>query len=96
MIENALFKRIEDFPKIQNKGFQKLREQSDLLTELQVAKAEGDLEGLAFLDTARGVNPIVQKLPYNLQEKWIAQGSRYKQQHNVPFPLFSFFVDFVH
>ena len=42
--------------------------------ELQVAKSEGDLQGLAFLDTARGVNPIVQKLPYNLQEQWITHG----------------------
>ncbi|XP_066448142.1 uncharacterized protein [Eleutherodactylus coqui] len=95
VVENALFKRIEDFPKIPNKGFQKLRELSDLLMELEVAKGEGDLQGLAFLDTARGVNPIVQKLPYSLQEKWITQGSKYKQQHNVSFPPFSFFVDFI-
>lgn len=61
----------------------------------QVAKAEGDLLGLAFLDTARGVNPIVQKLPYNLQEKWVTLGSRYKQTHNVPFPPFSVFVDYI-
>ncbi|XP_040197421.1 uncharacterized protein LOC120930263 [Rana temporaria] len=95
VIENALFKRIEDFPKIANKVYSKLRDLSDLLMELSVAKAEGDLVGLAFLDTARGVNPIVQKLPYNLQEKWVMHGSRYKQTYNVPFPPFNVFVDFV-
>ncbi|XP_075707313.1 uncharacterized protein LOC142741872 [Rhinoderma darwinii] len=95
VIESALFKRIEDFPKIANKGYTKLRELSDLLMELCVAKAEGDLVGLTFLDTARGVNPIVQKLPYNLQEKWVMHGSRYKQTYNVLFPPFNVFVDFV-
>ncbi|XP_077134864.1 uncharacterized protein LOC143788838 [Ranitomeya variabilis] len=94
-IENALYKRIDDFPKIANKGYQKLRELSDLLMEVYAAQAEGDLPGLAFLDTARGVNPIVQKLPYNLQEKWVSHGSRYKQAHKVPFPPFRVFVDFV-
>eukprot|EP00079_Xenopus_tropicalis_P026785 XP_012820751.2 PREDICTED: uncharacterized protein LOC101731053 [Xenopus tropicalis] len=96
VVENALFKRIDDFPKISNKGYQKLRELSDLLMELQVAKAEGDLPGLAFLDTARGVNPIVQKLPYNLQERWMVHGSKFKQTYNVTFPPFTVFVDFVY
>ncbi|KAE8628499.1 hypothetical protein XENTR_v10000047 [Xenopus tropicalis] len=96
VVENALFKRIDDFPKISNKGYQKLRELSDLLMELQVAKAEGDLPGLAFLDTARGVNSIVQKLPYNLQERWMAHGSKFKQTYNVTFPPFTVFVDFVY
>ncbi|XP_073435740.1 uncharacterized protein [Dendrobates tinctorius] len=95
VIENTLFKRVEDFPKISNKGYQKLRELGDLLMELQVAKSEGDLPGLALLDTSRGVNLLVQKLPYNLQERWITQGSKYKQRHGVLFPPFAFFVEFV-
>ncbi|KAM4014162.1 uncharacterized protein ACNLHF_004040 [Anomaloglossus baeobatrachus] len=95
-IEKALFKRIDDFPKISNKGLQKLRGLSDLLMEFQVAKCEENLQGLAFLDTARVVNPIVQKLPYNLQERWLTHGSTYKYKHGVPFPPFSVFVEFVH
>ncbi|XP_043105115.1 uncharacterized protein LOC122351832 [Puntigrus tetrazona] len=66
VIEDALFKRIDAFPKITNRDYSKLTKLSDLLMELQSAKAEGDLPGLAFLDTARGVNPIVQKLPFRL------------------------------
>ncbi|XP_073405354.1 uncharacterized protein [Dendrobates tinctorius] len=95
VIESALFKRIEDFPRIANKDYSKLRELTDLIMELCVAKAEGDLVGLTYLDTARGVNPIVQKLPYNLQGKWVTYGSKYKQAYNVPFPPFNVFVDFV-
>ncbi|XP_062413903.1 uncharacterized protein LOC134105319 [Pungitius pungitius] len=94
-VESALFKRLDAFPTIHNKDPQKLRELGDLLMEVLSAKAEGDLPGLAFLDTSRGVNPIAQKLPYNLQEKWINEGTRYKQQNRVPFPPFLFFVDFV-
>lgn len=93
-IESSLFKVLDRFPKIPNKAYQKLRELNHLLMELQVAKAEGDLQGFAFLDTARGFNPIVQKLPYNLQEQLITHGSKYKRHYNVPFPSFSV-VDFL-
>lgn len=63
--------------------------------ELQSAKDEEDLPGHSFLDTARGVNPIVQKLPFRLQEKWTAVGAAYKRQKQVSYPPFSCFVDFV-
>ncbi|XP_023812156.1 uncharacterized protein LOC111947642 [Oryzias latipes] len=95
VIEDALFKRIDTFPKITSKDYTKLRKFSDLLMEMQSAKAEGDLPGLAFLDTARGVNPIVQKLPFNLQERWISVGASYKRERGVSFPPFHVFVDFV-
>lgn len=48
-----------------------------------------------YLDTARGVNPIVQKFPFGLQQKCMMQGSHYKYTYGVPFPPFSFFVEFV-
>lgn len=95
VIEDALFKRVDSFSKIASKDYVKLRKFSDLLMEMQCAKAEGDLLGLSFLDTARGVNPIIQKLPYNLQEKWITVGTNYKRQNGVTYPPFSVFVDFV-
>ncbi len=95
VIEDALFKRIDAFSKIANRDYSKLTKLSDLLMELQSAKAERDLPGLAFLDTARGVNPIVQKLPFRLQEKWASVGSGYKRRNHVPYPPFAYFVDFV-
>ena len=95
MIEKALFDRLEKFPKVSNREPHKLRELGDLLQELASAQREGNLPGLACLDTARGLMPIVEKLPFSLQEKWIAHGSNYKARYQVYFPSFSYFVEFV-
>ncbi|KAK0154195.1 hypothetical protein N1851_003707 [Merluccius polli] len=94
-IEASLFKRLESFPRISYKDNHLLQELADLLLELQAAKNEGYLPGLSFLDTSRGINPIVEKLPNNLQEAWIKQGTRYKKEHNAIYPPFSYFVEFV-
>lgn len=45
---------------------------------LQSAQGAGYLAGLADLDPARGIGPIVEKFPNGLQEKWVLHGSRYK------------------
>lgn len=63
--------------------------------ELQAAKSEGTLLGLAYLDTARGISGIVQKLPFGLQEKWMSLGYAYKTQYKIAFPPFSVLVDFI-
>lgn len=54
-----------------------LLELADLLTEIEAAKSEGYLSGLSFQDTARGVNPIIEKLPHYLQEQRIVQGTHH-------------------
>lgn len=95
VIENALLKKIENIPKLSNKDNQKLLELGDILLELECAKADGCLPGLAYLNTPRGVNPIVEKLPTSLQDKWIVQGYRYKEDYQVAFPPFAFFSQFV-
>lgn len=95
VIEDTLLKKIEHFPRLTNKDNIKLRELSDILLELECAKQEGALPGLAYLDTPRGVKQIVEKLPFNLQEKWIAVGSRYKEDYRVAFPPFCVFSNFV-
>lgn len=92
---NALFSRIEALPKIQSRDSRKLQELADLLQELEIAKQDGKLCGLAYLDTARGVQPIVEKLPYQLQERWLSQGSKYKREYDVSFPPFYFFKEFI-
>ena len=51
--------------------------------ELLSAKNDGYLPGLSYLDTPRGINPIVEKLTMNLQEKWLSTGSRYKEHDAV-------------
>lgn len=94
VIEHALLQKLENFPRISNKDSQHLRELGDLLVEVESAKAGGHLPGLAYLDTTR-VNPIIEKLPYGLQERWVVQGSKYKETQHVSFPPFSYFVDFI-
>ena len=93
--ESALFKRLDCFPRLSSRENSKLRELSDLLLELLSAQTDGYLPGLSYLDTPRGINPIVEKLPQNLQDKWLSTGSRYKEHHRVCYPPFSFFVEFV-
>ncbi|XP_054872108.1 uncharacterized protein LOC129350233 [Amphiprion ocellaris] len=95
VVENALFKRLDNFPRLTNRDNVKLRELGDLLLELQVAKDEAYLPGLAYLDTPRGVKPIAEKLPTSLQDKWLHIGSKYKQKYDVSFPPFSYFVRFI-
>lgn len=95
VIESALFKRLDSFPRLSSKENIRLRELSDPLMELLSAKADKYLPGLSYLDTPQGINPIVEKLPLNLQEKWVSAGSRYKEHHKVCFPPFAFFVEFV-
>ena len=94
-IERALFDRLEDFPKVTYKDPHKLRDLGDLLLELEAAKMDGYLPGLSYLDTSRGVAPIVDKLPFNLQDKWASFGSKYKEKKNVAFPPFTVFADFI-
>ncbi|KAM4012184.1 uncharacterized protein ACNLHF_005218 isoform 1-T2 [Anomaloglossus baeobatrachus] len=94
-IEKALFKRLQDIPKINLKEVHKLQDLSDLLMELELAKRDPRLSGLCYLDTAHGVNPIVVKLPYSLQEKWATSVSRYKRMNDVTFPPFIQFCKFI-
>ncbi|XP_056410980.1 uncharacterized protein LOC130352649 [Hyla sarda] len=95
VIEDALLKRIENYPRMTNKDNQKLRGFGDLLLEIEAAKSSGYLPGLSYLDTARGVDPIIEKLPFNLQERWVTQASRYKKEHRVAFPSFAFLAEFI-
>lgn len=94
-IENALLKKLEDFPKIANRENHRLRELGDILLELEAAKVDGFLPGLNCLDTSRGITPIVQKLPYSMHDKWVSLASRYKESHRTTYPPFSFFAKFV-
>ena len=94
-MEASLFGKLERFPKFTNREPKRLRELGDLLLEIEAAK-DGYLPGLGYLDTARGINPILEKLPFNLQEKWMVHGTKYKEKHRTVFPPFSVFADFIH
>ncbi|XP_077354332.1 uncharacterized protein LOC144002733 [Festucalex cinctus] len=94
-IENSLFSKIDKFPKVSRKDPRRLQELSDIISELEAAKENGHLPLSTYFDTARGVGQIVEKLPFYLQEKWIMVGSKYKEDHGVTFPPFSFFCEFM-
>ncbi|XP_041926339.1 uncharacterized protein LOC121690066 isoform X1 [Alosa sapidissima] len=95
VIEKALFTRLDAFPRVSAKENLKLRELSDLLMEVQCAKEDGYLPGLSYLDTTRGIEPIVTKLPYGLQERWVSVGSKYKEENRGRFPPFDYFTKFI-
>ncbi|KAI3352353.1 hypothetical protein L3Q82_005321 [Scortum barcoo] len=95
IIEKSLFQRLDNFARLTIKDNVKLRELGDLLQEIQGAKEDGYLPGLSYLDTSRGIGPIVDKLPYALQEKWMSQGCSYKEENNGCFPPFKYFCKFI-
>lgn len=95
MIENALLKKVDDFPKITAKDNHKLRELRNILMELEAARANGYLPGFSCLNTSRGVSPIIQTLAHNLQERRLKVGTLYKGQNGASHPPFSVFVNSV-
>lgn len=95
VIERSLFNRLDHFPRLSGKEHIKLHELADRLMEVQGAKEDGYLPGLSYLDTARGIEPIVAKLPYGLQERWVSAGSKHKDENNGRFPPFEFFGSFI-
>lgn len=70
-------------------------ELGDLLQEIQGTKEDGYLPGLLYLDTSRGISPIIDKLPFGLQEKWMSHGSQYKEENRGRFPSFDYFCKFI-
>lgn len=95
ILEKSLFQRLENFPRVSANDHVKLRELGDLLLEIEGAKEDGYLTGLSYLDTPRGIGPIVDKLPYGLREKWVSTGSSYKEENFGHFPPFEYFCKFV-
>ena len=96
IIEASIKKRLEDFPKLTNKDNKRLFDLSDILSQIESLKESTLYRSLfSYFDTSSGVNPIVGKLPYSLQEKWTTKAMNYKSSHNVPYPPFTFFVKFV-
>ena len=96
IVEASLNKKLESFPKLSVKDPKRLFDLVDILDEIQGhMKNPAYRDLLSYMNTSRGVIPIVNKLPHNLQERWTTKAAKYKFDHNVPFPPFSYFVDFV-
>ncbi|XP_048249047.1 uncharacterized protein LOC125378158 [Haliotis rufescens] len=96
MVEAAMKNKLAAFPRLTYKNSELLYELSDLLSEVESIKGQDEYKALlSYFDSSAGVIPIVNKLPYGLQERWTSHATRYKRTNKVPFPPFSIFVDFV-
>ncbi|KAL1480961.1 hypothetical protein MTO96_050595 [Rhipicephalus appendiculatus] len=90
-IEDALLKRLEDFPKIPCRDNAKLKELGDLLLELEPAKTDPYLAGLSYLDAGRGIKKMVAKLPSGTSRELYVSGNEIQTaQHCI-----STFYDFL-
>lgn len=96
MIESSLKRRLETFPKLTAKDSKKLYELSDLVSEIESIKSDERMKSLlGHYDSSTGVNPIVNKLPHNLQEKWTSSAIRYMNEHHTAYPPFTHFAEFL-
>lgn len=98
MIEQSIRLRIMNFPKLttSSKDSKMLYELSDLLSEIESLKENSLYASMfSYYDSSTGVKPIVSKLPHGMQERWTVQASTYKTMHEVAFPPFSYFVQFI-
>ncbi|XP_052817602.1 uncharacterized protein LOC128243724 isoform X1 [Mya arenaria] len=96
MVEFALKKKLEKFPRLGNRDNKRLFELSDILSEIESCMDDPRYSVLlSYFNSSSGVLPIVTKLPYHLQSKWMSQATRYKKGHDVTFPPFSVFCEFV-
>ena len=83
-------------PILSNKDSKKLYDLADLLSEIEALKLDPKYSSiLGYYDASSGVIPIVNKLPFNLREKWVTHASNYKKRHSVAFPPFYVFCPFV-
>ncbi|XP_033119843.1 uncharacterized protein LOC117119135 [Anneissia japonica] len=95
VVTTALIRKLTEFRNVSVNDFERLRDFGDALQMVEQAKNDGGLPGLNYLDTFMGVNPLVAKLPRNLQDKWRSRAYKYKKDNKVPFPPFTFFSKFI-
>ena len=85
MVETALKKKLEHFPRLPNRDHKKLFD----LAEINSVKKNPSYSLLiSYYDTSSGLRPIIQKLPHGLQEKWTSRPVKYKKDNRAVFPVF--------
>lgn len=95
IIHSTISQKIMSFPKI-IKDPSKLYDLADLTTELEYLKENPKLSvSLSFYDSSAGVNQLVTKLPYHIQDKWTRKAIDYKRRYGVLYPPFALFAQFI-
>ena len=87
--------KLVNFPKVGYKENKKLQELGDLLLELKCAKKDGRLQGLRILDEPIYLQPVIGKLPGDIQGRWQKHAFRFKNEHKVDYPPFEEFSKFI-
>ena len=96
MNEAAFRRKLDNFPKFNNRDYKRLYDLCDILSETESVKEDQQFKQLlAFYDSSAGILPIVQKLPFGIQENWTTHAVRYKRENKFVFPPFTCFVDFL-
>ena len=96
MIHAVLLFKLNEFPKLGPKDSVKLYELSDTLSEIESLKEDPKYATLlAYFDSSVGISPVVNKLPYNLQDKWTTRASNFNKVHSVSNPRFWVFTEFI-
>lgn len=93
--ERELMNKLEDFPRISSNDSRRLEDYGYLLMEVQYVKETKQYPGLLVLDSSRGVQPLVEKLPEWMQTRWRDKSYLYKESHLASFPSFGVLVEFV-
>ena len=98
LIDSKLRSELAKFPVLQlPKDKTLLYSLVDLLSEIECNKNNPQYSLLlSYYDTPVGINPIVSKLPENLQNKWRDRAVKFKIKNNVSFPPFKELVKFIH
>jgi hypothetical protein len=97
VVHSHLNSKLANFPKLGGRDNKKLFDLVDLLMEIEAVKENPIYQtSLSYFDTASGIKPILGKLAYGIQEKWVNECVKYKKLHNVMHPPFAFFTKFVH
>ena len=95
-VEAVIKNKIATFPKITNRDYSRLFDLADLTSEIESLRDDMHYSALfAYFDSSSGVNQLVAKLPYNIQEKWITEASNYKLHSGVAYSPFSVFLQFI-
>ena len=96
MIEHSLKRKLNSFPTLTNKDNKKLHDLVDILSEVESAMVNPSCSTLlSYFNSSSGVSPIVSKIPYSLQDKWVTRASTYKHARDVSYPPFTIFIKFI-
>ena len=95
LVARSLLKEIESFPEIGPNHHEKLQDFSDHLELIKIAKRDGTLPDLNYLDTTYGMQNLVKKLPQYLRNKWQTSAYKFKLANSGRLPPFEDLCVFV-